>query len=179
MSLRCCWKYISSKHVQVFFSSRQYPPPESESSWYFCLNRQPQTGRSGLWLPAQFPDGKSFCGMLPVEMSEVTQLPGNSVGGWQSVVMFSWSHNMQLCNDWTLKIAALFRYKRNGLQQLFQNHHCFSSLLSFYKDNRGIGLIREDSFHFSPFYIANSQHKTITFWFLCYKQSRKMFSTVW
>lgn len=139
--------YFIKTCTSVFFLS------SVSTSWvwiYFCLNRQPQTGRSGLWLPAQFPDGKSFCGMLPVEMSEVTQLPGNSVGGWQSVVMFSWSHNMQLCNDCN-EIAALFTYKRNGLQQLFQNHHCFSSLLSFYKDNRRIGLIREDSFHFFIF----------------------------
>jgi len=44
----------------------------------FIYKVQPQDGGSGLWRPARFPHRKFFCCISPVELSEVTQLLGNS-----------------------------------------------------------------------------------------------------
>lgn len=73
---------VLSKHAPVFSSSHPHPPLLHVQ---YCV--QPQNVRSGIWQPAHFPDRKCFCCISPSQRSEVMQLPGNSAGGWQAMMM--------------------------------------------------------------------------------------------
>lgn len=116
---------ILLKHVQVLASSELHPPRSLVCCVWtlpvlFVWMVQAQDGGSGPWRPAQFPDRKCFCCISPLERSEVTQLLGNSVGGWQAVGDVSQSH----AAVWSPRIDVLFTYNRvTALKRLLFSPH--------------------------------------------------------